>query len=189
MLNGIDPIIIFQFSVATPQISAQLAKIPLVRDIPTLIDQPPIPLYLSENLTGVFVDAQSKTIDARTDMETPTGKDENGENKIQVTQKGIASVVSVDLKANKNSIGLTLLGALSDLILEKMSSKEYYITYLNGSATIFRGVLHSLSFSEDSDSDLVRIRMELSRGDTKNLPSTTNNTNPNVNRVIGPRPT
>ena len=184
MLNGLDPIIIFQFSVATPQISEQLAKIPLVSDIPTLIEQPPIPIYLSEQITGLFIDAESKSIDASTQMETKTdGQD------LTVNQKGIASVLSIDIVGNKNSLGLSLLSAMAELILEKMSSKEYYITYLHGATTLFRGLLHSFSVNQVADDDLLRIKIELSRGDAKNLPSVTNPRLPSVTKVTGVIPT
>lgn len=183
MLNGIDPIIIFQFSTKISSVSEALARIPLVSDIPTLVDQPPIPIYLSETLTGLYIDAESKSIDATTQMET---KSDGGE--ISVNQKGIASVVSVDLVAAKNSIGLSLFSALADLVLEKMSSKEYFITYLHGPITVFRGLLHSYSMNQVAGDDLLRIKIELSRGDAKNLPSQTLQKLPTVSRTTGTIP-
>lgn len=184
MLNGLDPIIIFQFNTKVPSVSAQLAKIPLVSDIPTIVEQPPIPIYLSEKITGLFIDAESKSIDASTQIETKTdGAD------VSVNQKGIASVLSIDIVANKTSLGVSLLVAMADLILEKMSSKEYYITYLHGATTLFRGVLHSFSVNQSADNDLLNIKIELSRGDTKNLPSVTNPRLPTVTKVTGAIPT
>lgn len=180
MLNGIDPIIIFQFKTKVPEISEQLAEIPLVSAIPTVVEQPPIPIYLSENVTGIFIDAESKSIDAQTQIETKSdGKD------LEVNQKGIASVVSIDMVANKNSLGTALLLAMSELILEKMSSKEYFITYLHGATTVFRGLLHSFSVNQVADDSLLRIKLELSRGDAKNLPSVTTPQLPKVTKVVG----
>lgn len=183
MLNGLDPIIIFQFSVAIPEVSEQLAKIPLVSQVPTLVDQPPIPIYLSENLTGLFIDAENKSIDANTQVETKT---DGGD--LSVNQKGVASIVSIDLEANKNSLGLTLLTAMADLIFEKLTSKEYYITYLHGPTTVFRGKLHSFSVNQIANDDLLRVKVELSRGDAQNLPSVTNQKIPTVTKTTGTVP-
>lgn len=183
MLNGLDPIIIFQFSKKVPEVTELLAKIPLVSDIPTLVDQPPIPIYLSENLTGLFIDAESKSIDASTQIETKSDGSE-----VSVNQKGIASIVSIDMLANKNSLGLALIAAMADQVLERMSSKEYFITYLHGSTTVFRGLLHSYSMNQTADDDLLRIRIELSRGDSKNLPNETPQKLPTLNRSTGTTP-
>lgn len=162
MLNGIDPIIIFQFSKALPSISEQLAKIPLLADNKELIDAPPIPIYLSENLTGLFIDTEAKNIDAETTTETTT----DGSTP-QVNQKGISSVVAIDINANKNSLGLQLLTAMADLVFEKLTSKEYYITYLHGPTTVFRGVMHSFSVNQNANDDLLRIKIELNKGGIK----------------------
>lgn len=162
MLNGIEPIIIFQFSKAFPSVSEELAKIPLVSEIPTLVESPPIPIYLSENLTGLFIDTEAKNIDA----ETNTGTKTDGSTP-DVNQKGISSVVSIDINANKNSLGLQLLTAMADLVFEKLTSKEYHITYLHGPTTVFRGVLQSFSVNQNANDDLLRIKIELNKGGIK----------------------
>lgn len=176
MLGGIDPILIFQFKNSFPKVSDQLSKIPLVNDIPTIVEEPPIPVYLSERLTGLIIDNESKNIDASTSMETKTdGSDPD------VNQKGVGSVVSIDIIGKKDSIGLTLLSAFAEKILDKMTSKEYAVSYLNGPITVFRGVMHSFSVSQSPNTDKLMIKLEISRGDARRLKSgTLNNTaNPN----------
>lgn len=176
MLNGIDPIIIFQFNKALPEsVTQALAKIPIVSEIPASLPLPPIPIYLSENLTGLFIDTESKSVDIDTNVETLTDGTAP-----EITQKGISSIVSVSLTANKNSIGLSLLSAMIDLLFEKCSSREYSITYLHGATTIFRGLLQSYQVSQSADTDLLNIQFEISKGQKTPEPPTPNIEVPNV---------
>lgn len=168
MLDGIDPVIIFQFKKKAdptfigPQPQSVLAKIPILSDIPTFVEEPPIPIYLSENITGLFIEADSKSIDANTDIETKAdGKAPD------VTQKGLSSTVKVELIATKESIGVTLISAMMDQIFDKLSSKEYSVTYLHGAVTVFRGLIHSFSIDQEAGTDKYRISLEISRGSTK----------------------
>lgn len=160
MLNGLDPIILFNFkkklSAAT---EASIAQIPIVSSVYTTIGLPPIPIYLSENLTGLFIDSEDKTIDIKTEIETLP----NGATPI-IKQKGLGSTTRINLKANKNSIGIMLLTALSDLLLEKATSQEYSITYLHGPITVFGGLLESFQVTQSAENDLLNIVIELSRG-------------------------
>lgn len=158
MLNGIDPIIIFEFSKLTPDAEASVAKIPIVSSIVSAIGLPPIPIYLSEKLTGLYIDSEDRNIEIQTTVETLA----NGASPI-TNQKAINSTTSINMIANKNSIGLTLLSALCDLVVPKVSSKEYTITYLHGSVTIFRGLLHSFAVTQSAENDLLNIKLELTK--------------------------
>lgn len=168
MLNGLEPVIIFQFKKKVdstfigPQQQTLIERIPIISQIPTFVEEPPIPIYLSSKLTGLFIDAETKSIDANTDMETKTDGTAP-----DVQQKGLASTVKVELRASKNSIGVTLISAMLDQIFDKLTSKEYSITYLHGAITIFRGLIHSFSISQEANTDLYLISLELSRGSTK----------------------
>lgn len=163
MLGGIDPIIIFQFSKLAPStdIRETLNKIPVISQIPTIIDQPPIPVYLSETF-GLQIDSEDKNIDIETDIETLT----NGQQP-DTNQKGIASTVTINITAKKDSVGLILLASLLDLVFDRTTSKEYAITYMHGATTIFRGLLHTFSINQNATNDLALVKIELSRG-TKN---------------------
>lgn len=162
MLNGIDPILIFQFGKALPAASEALAKIPIISQVPTIVEAPPIPIYLSQTLTGLHVDSESKNIDASTATTTKTDGSAP-----DVDQKGVGSIVAVNIVASKTSIGITLLSAMMDQVFERMTSKEYAITYLHGAVTVFRGLLHSFSIDQNSNDTRYLIRMELSRGGAK----------------------
>lgn len=159
MLSGIDPIIIFQFSKLTSEPGSLLSKIPVISKIPTVVEQPPIPIYLSEELTGIYIDSEDKNVDIDTNTETLS----SGESP-ETTQKGVGSTVSINLVAKKDSVGMSLLSAMIDLVFDKVTSREYSITYLHGATTIFRAVLHSFSVNQSATNDLLTIKIELSRG-------------------------
>ena len=160
MLNGIDPIIIFQFSKLAPKLGETIAKIPVISEIPTLIEMPPIPIYISQTATGLQIDSEDKNVDISTMTETKT----DGSTP-DVDQKGIGSVIAINMVAKKDSLGLALLSAMIDQIFEKVTSKEYAITYLHGPITIFRGVLHSYSVNQNAENELLTIKIELSKGE------------------------
>src|SRR5438105_1622797 len=117
MLNGIAPILIFNFKKLTPSAAETIGKIPVVSSIVNAIGLPPIPLYLDPRLTGIEIDQEGKNIDVETEMQTkPDGTDPTP------IQKGINNTVTVNMVAEKDSIGLTILTALTDVIFPKVTS-------------------------------------------------------------------
>lgn len=155
MLNGIDPIIIFNFKKIIPAATVTKAETPLTDDQPSIL-LPVIPMYLSERLTGVLINSESKSVIIQTDTETKS----NG-TKPENNQKGVENTVKIEMTASKDSIGVSLFGAMSDLIFEKVTSKEYSITYLHGAVTVFGGLLHGFSINQSDDSDLYKMTLEL----------------------------
>lgn len=158
MLNGIAPIFLIKFYKKIDD--AQFLQIPVFEKIIKRIGLPPIPIYLDEVFTGVLVMAESKNLDIETEVQTSST---SGEDPI-VTQKGISNITTIELLANKNSIGVTLFTALSDFIFKGVTAQEYGISYLNGPITIFNGLLHSFSVDQDADSEKLRITIELTQG-------------------------
>ncbi len=158
MLNGIDPILIFNFSKLTTQAKSVIAKVPETATIISKIDLPAIPIYLSEKMTGVYIDTEDKTLDIDTSIETTVLADDPIKN-----QRSINNTVKITMIANRDSIGLTLLSAMSDLIFPKVTSREYSITYLHGAVTVFAGLLHSFAITQNSNNDLYNITLELIR--------------------------
>jgi hypothetical protein len=156
VLNGIDPIILFNFKKLSPSLSESIAKIPVVASIVDTIDLPVIPLYLSERLTGIYVDAESKSIEVDTSTDTLSSGDAP-----EMNQRGLQNTVKIEMIAKQGSIGVMLLSALSDLVFPKLTSKEYSITYLHGAVTVFGGLLHSFSLSQEAGSNLYKISLEL----------------------------
>lgn len=162
MLNGIDPIIIFQLYKLVPSTQKTLAKIPLTSQPKQKATFAVIPIYLSEVITGIFIDTESKNID----IDTDTNSLANGDPSI-INQKTLASVTTINLVAKQGSVGLTILLALSELILDKVTSQEYEITYMHEGITVFGGLIHSFSYDQGTSDDLYKIKLELSRGRQK----------------------
>lgn len=165
MLGGLDPILIFQFAknidpnFVGPEAPSYVARIPIISEIPTVIEQPPIPVYMSEQFTGLLIDSEDKNVDISTDVQTLS----NGEPP-DISQKGLSSTITINIVARKDSLSLALLSSLMDLCYDKVSAKEYSITYLHGPITIFRGVLHNFSMNQSADNELLNIKIELSKG-------------------------
>lgn len=169
MLNGIDPIIIFQFKKKDDTAAAnfqKLFKIPVAKVEERYIDFPPIPIYLSERLTGLYIEGEDKNIDIETSAETV----EDGGLPI-FYQRGLNSSVKVNLVGKRGSIGLGLIAAAADLIFEKVTSKEYSVTYLHGAITVFNGLINSFSINFNPGTDLYNIGLELTSSTVKTSPT------------------
>ena len=158
MLNGIDPIIIFQFSIlpANP-IFNSISGIPLLGDFVKNFGIP-IPIYLSERLFGIVLNSEEKSVDIETNVQNKTDG-----SKPDVKQRGTNNVVSLNMTATKDSIILAALLSLSDICFQKLASKEYSISYLNGSTVIFQGLLDSFTTTIDSNTDKIDISMKISK--------------------------
>jgi hypothetical protein len=157
MLNGIAPIFIFSFfKNLPPTIVDGKASTGIVSVDVTQFPLPPIPLYLDENLTGIVFDSENKNIDAETTVDTLTSGDT-----ARINQTAINSTVTINLSARKDSIGLSIISAMMDIIYQLLTSREYQITYLNGTTTIFFGLLHSYAINQATDSELATITITL----------------------------
>lgn len=182
MLNGQAPIIIFTFPIFPkgPFFNA-IAGIPLIGDVATTIAGIPIPIYLDENRTGIVFDSGSKALDIETTVEA---RDDAG--KPDVRQRGLNNIVTVNLKADKQSTILAALLALNDMVFQRVVSKEYSVTYLNGPTTVFNGLLESFIVEEDVDTTLMRISMQISKAN-QNKP-TPDSVPPVLRKVTGATP-
>ncbi len=170
MLNGLDPIIIFQFAKNIYKTDlATGSKIPVSDGILSSLPLPFIPIYLSETLSGIYIDTEDKSIDIETTIDTGLISDI-----AKTNQRGIGTSIKITMKAAKGSIGLILFSALSDLVFPLVTSKEYAITYLHGAITVFSGLLHSLSINQESGSELYNISMELIKPPVSSIIQTLN---------------
>lgn len=158
MLNGIDPILIFHLWKLTPTELDKVSKIPLVSSVYDKIGVPPIPLYLSETATGLYIDTEEKNID----IETVTDTLSSGSDPI-ATQKALGSTVRINMIGKRDSLGLILITAVADLILPKVTSREYGITYLHGAVTVFNGLLRTFAVSANANDDRLNVTLELSK--------------------------
>lgn len=160
MLNGIAPILIFRFktvSIPFTDFSFGQSKVPVVAKNDITIPLIPIPIYLDERLTGIYIESESKNIDIQTNVDGLPDKTGT-----QVTQKPLNSVVTINALANKDSIGLNILLAMNDLIFQKVRSQEYAVDYINGAMTLFGGLLEGFTVSQDSNTTLYNISLHLS---------------------------
>lgn len=181
MLNGIDPIIIFNFSKLQPDLQAALSEIPILAKVANKIVLPPIPVYLSEKLTGLMIDSEDKSLEIENGYETlADGKDPI------FFQRGIDNSIRINIKAIDNSIGLSLVSAFADQIFTKVTSKEYSITYIHKTTTIFDGLLKSFNITQIDNTNMVMIAIEL----IKTKPTITQSSStPVVGTSTGPIPT
>ena len=177
MLNGIDPIILFNFKKLTPAVQSVISKVPVLASVVETIDLPVLPIYLSERLTGIYIDSESKSIDIETNVETLASGDTP-----TTSQRGLQSTIKIEMVASKDSIGVSLFAAMADLIFPKVTSKEYSITYLHGAVTVFAGLLHSFSITQNSNNDLYNITLELIK------PSAGKLSVPIVSKITGATP-
>lgn len=157
MLNGVDPILIITLKKRTPDTAGD-SKIPLVSDIASLITLPSIPVYLSERITGILIDAEDQSIEVHT--ETNTLSDGSAPT---LPQRGIQNTVNITMTAKRTSIGAALLSALMNVVFPKVTSGEYTITYLHGAITVFNGLLNSFGTAQNPDNDLYSITLSLIR--------------------------
>lgn len=178
MLNGLAPIIIFNFKKLLPQFTLPVG-IPLIAEAGSTVPLIPIPIYLKEEITGLYIKQQNKNVDIETKVQTLTDGTAP-----KVLQNGLNSTVTINMVSNKNSIGLGIMSALIDLIFEKVTSEEYSISYFNGAVTVFGGLLEGYSVSENESNDLYNVSLQISRS---NGGSTTEKVADNsVGKVPGP---
>lgn len=182
MLNGIDPLLVITLK---KKIADDLLAAPVETGfLDALADAIgiPIPIYLSERgvnrriagtnqtisrLTansGIIVDSESRSIDVQTIVEATTDKDTlTGDNAApKVTQTAIDTLLTINLVASRDSIMLTALIALMELIIKRLASREYSIHYINKSTVIFGGLLHRFATSINPNEDKVQIEIVLS---------------------------
>jgi hypothetical protein len=161
MLNGVDPLLVIvlknkgviDFFGADSLLGSAVSAIGL-----------PIPIYLSERLTGVYVDSETRGIDVTTKIEPVTTKDAITQEvePPQVSQTSTDSQVSINMVARNDCILLTAILALMDLIVDRLVSGEYAIHYINGPTVIFGALLHRFGTSVSKNDNLVRMELVLS---------------------------
>ncbi len=157
MLNGIAPIMIFQFAKTAVTTNDTIASVPVIANAILKAKQllPAIPLYLDEKLTGLAIVSESKNVDINTDTVALT--DSTGD--MINNQNALSSTVTITMKAKRGTIGLAILSALIDVLFKKVTAKEYTITYLHGAVVIFGALLHSFEINENDDTELSEIKL------------------------------
>ncbi len=183
MLNGIAPILIFTLKenpAALSPIFNALSGVPLIgAEASQVFAGIPIPLYLDEKLTGLIVENEAKNIDIETTVEARYDN-----KKPYVYQRAVNASQTVQLIASKDSLLLPALLALSDMIVPRLVSQNYSVSYINGATIILNGLLQGFNTSKGSNDDLVRIILQIQRQDSRPAPASPNILAP----VLGPLP-
>lgn len=184
-LTGLDPLLIIVLKNKGPQDPLGPSSL-----LDSFLDAVgiPIPIYLSEKLTGIYIDTESKGIDVttRVDSVVDRGLDGQAEDP-KVSQQALDSQLSINMHAKKGSIMLTALLALMDMILSRLVSGEYEIHYLNGPTCIFGAKLHRFGHNSASGSELISMELVLSTASKTKNP-TPKASVPAISKVTGAVP-
>jgi hypothetical protein len=156
MLGGLAPIIILTFPKQESMPFAGHVDFGRVQQTPT--GGVPIPIYLDERLTGIYIVRESHNIDiaTRTEAKLSTGKPD-------FSQRAVDSTVSIDIEARRDNVLLSVLVAFSRQIFQKVVSREYSIDYVNGPVLIFGGLLDSFVATPGDDDTKMRVSLVISR--------------------------
>jgi hypothetical protein len=161
-LDGVDPVIIFH--IYNKKLISLFDFIPFGAEIAESIGFP-IPIYLSEQVTGIFVTNETRTIDLDTEIIHDQRKDPlnpTKTKKVDIKQTGLNSLLTINLVASQHSAFMPILLAVLDLIMPKVATAEYAISYLRGSTVIFQAQLHHFSSVAEMNTDLLNIDITLS---------------------------
>lgn len=184
MLNGVAPVLIFNFiKKRDNSVGKFFSGIPLIGEdlAGALTGGLPIPIYLDENLTGIAVKSETKTIAVENEVKSRVdGK------KPKVFQKALDSVVTINMEARRDNIILAALIALNDQIFQKVTSQEYSISYLNGPTLIFNGLFHGFTQMAGDGTDLLHITLSISKAN--NETTTPEVINPVIEPIKGSTP-
>lgn len=165
MLGGLDPLIIINLPTILPDaLKNAVAGIPVLSDAVGV--GVPIPIYLSESLTGIALASESKSVAIETDVQATQDA-----SKPKVKQNAIDSVVVVNLEARSDSVFLSVFLALADIIFTRAATGQYSVSYLNGATVVFDALIKSVSVTGDNNSELMQVAIEISKA---NLKSSTN---------------
>lgn len=164
MIGGLAPILIFHFGVLPDAIGEAIEGIPVIGSLFEGDDiQIPIPIYLDENLTGIYVDTETKGVTAETVIQPKLdGSDP------EYTQRIVNASTTVNFMASKDSLVLMTLLAFCDRLIPLMTAKKYGISYLNGPVTIFNALLSSFNVNPVDGTDRLTVSMTLETTSKKN---------------------
>ena len=123
----------------------------------------PVPIYLSEEKTGLAVESEDDAMQISTDfIPILNGQtDENGQS-IKVLQRGETQQVTINLVGVKKSVGLSiLLPLLKTIISYVFAKKEYKIAYFHDTVLIFNARLASYRMTPGSNDNKVSLSIVL----------------------------
>lgn len=152
-----DPVFLIYFAKGTKGLSSKLG----LGDFGT-----PIPIYLSEKLTGLYVDTDKYALGISTDWIVKVKKDNKGNilerGDLTVQQKGETQTCDITLIGRRDSVGLNLLLPMLQTIYSNVVAvKDYRIAYFHNNILIFDARLASLNTNQTRENDLISIDITL----------------------------
>lgn len=184
MLNGVAPVLIINFIKKKDNSTGRfLSGIPLVGgDLAgALTGGLPIPLYLDEMLTGMYVMSETKTIAVETEVKALVDG-----TKPKISQRAVDSTVTVVIEARRTNILMVALLALNDQIFQKVASKEYSVSYLNGSTVVLNALFSGFTSMAVEGTDKLSVTITLSKANQ--LSTKPVDTNPVIAPSVGEKP-
>lgn len=154
IIDGTAPLLLMRFAVPPP--ADNLVGLPTVTDLITSIGVP-VPIYLHEQLTGIYVESETRGVD----IDTNAQQLRNGQ--VLYDQRGLNSIVTVNLVGSRDSMVLTALLAMSDMIFQLVVAKSYKVSYFNGPTVIINGLLHGFQTNMNRNDTLIRITLQISK--------------------------
>lgn len=165
IISSVAPIIIFNFpfdSDSVDPVFNALSGLPLIgKDKIFSSVGVPIPIYLDEQLTGLYVQSENKNVDILTEQ-----NDSAASGKPTLTQKSISNTVSVNMVGKKDSIFVTALLALVDIAYPLLVKAKYRVSYLNGQTVVLGGLLQGVTSQANNDNELVDITLVIHKADS-----------------------
>lgn len=143
----------------TAGIANTLSGIPIIGDAASsLLGGIPIPIYLSESLTGIVIESESRSMDINAavngfaDGSAPDLK-----------QSPLNNEVNLNLLAEADNVILAVLLTMFDTIFQRLANQKYTLTYLNGPTTVFGGKLMGVNVTQGENDNLLRISIRISK--------------------------
>lgn len=164
MLNGQYPLLVFTIKNIpfTPGDNPLTKKRGPIDSLLTDVGLP-IPIYLHRD-AGIVVDEETKAIDIDTVPETVVDQ-ATQKTKILFDQRAVNSMTSISLLAKKDSVALSVLLAIAEQTVHYIVNKGYTVHYYNGPILLMNGLLKSISTAPGTDDTLLRVNIQLSKGD------------------------
>lgn len=165
MLNGLAPVLIFQFyrrkqrgGIAELDIITEFGKETIIKDSRYYekTGGEPIPIYLSEKLFKVAWIGH----DASINIGTKSIAD-------QIFQQPYNSNITIELAFNRKDSIIAKLLPLLDLCYNKISSADYNISYFNQDILIFKSKLTDVKQNSRANSELTELSITLSKDETE----------------------
>lgn len=123
---------------------------------------PFIPIYLSEKITGLYVDTERETLSISTDRIVEVDKQNKTRSGLKVLQKGETQTVEISLVGRRDSVGLNLLLPLLKTIYDKvLSDQDYRLAYFHQNVLIFDARLAGFNKSQSRTDNLVTLEITL----------------------------